>query len=421
MSPTINGRMFAELRDNSIEYNEFRVVILNADLHKTIEFTSELEVLSNYLETKNLPYTFSVHIVSNSNDNYHRNLSFVTICNLNKTSTDDVTEYAKENDIDLILDSEKIFSNKQIYDHKMTSRVTNDYLGLKDECEIFLVGKEVAWTFKNAMFNQTWLSRYLMREGLCRETFEFMGNCKELKGYSEEQQEKLRYLTNRLAHIEYCRDVLLSYIQKLKKAQRNDNNTIDHNHEFGYHLSNYYFLMAGGLDITARLHNSLYGLGLTSFGDLGLEKGTFIRKLSTKRPSLARIYKSKKSQKWMAWLKDRRNYIAHESAMSMSPLVKERDPPLTEKEIEALVDQQTDWTLMSSMLTPDLYEAQRQMVRNIVVASSYELIAPAVMTVKKGNKTRISFPLIDIQYDYAQYSNLIKKTIDHLKRQRKQS
>lgn len=410
MSPFINGTIYPELPMQMLDPTELNVLILSPLNADYLMFMSQIKVLHNYVQDRIGNGThIQIHALKDSKPNMFEHLS-VKLHQLDDVKLASINELVQRLDIDLVLDTQSYFSDKDAVDNDSSFKVVRDLDGLTAECEAFLVGRNTPWLFSNATWNMTWLVRYYMRPGLCADAFSFMGEAKQKHGYNDEQVERLRYLTNRIGQIDYCRDMLNAFLQKKRRAFRHGIENQDYNFELNYHLSNYYFLISGGLDILARTLNDVLKLGITGYMGLGLEKKDFIKVLSKSRPDLAKLYTAKKVKEWIEWMKERRNYIAHEAGMYHTPLVQEKEVKMTPEELERKIDEQVGW--MKGDLPADVYQAHRDMVANLVKMEDYEEVLSDVMIVQTNGKNKKLFsPLRNIDYDYDHFQDLTHKTI----------
>lgn len=415
MTPIVNGNMFPELHEQMLDPTEFNVLILNSLNNEHLKFLSQLEVLHNYIKSKIDDGTvIQIHAIKDSKKNMFEEQVRVTVHKLDNVKLATALGLIKQLDIDVVLDNAPHFSDKEVIDNDTSFKVVRDLDSLISECETFLVGRNIPWILNDAMWNTTWFARYYSRPGLCRNVFNFMGEAKAEYKYTDEQVERVRYLTNRIGQIDYSRDVLNSYLQKKRRVFRHDIKHQDYSFELNYHLSNYYFLISGGLDILARILNDVYGLKIKRYAGLGLEKEDFNKALQSKRPDIAKLYGTKKVKSWIEWIKERRNYIAHEAGMHHSPLVKEKAKKMTKQELEQKIDEQTDWDFLKLIYPPEQYQARRDMVANVVKLEDYEEELSDVMIVKTSGNTKLFLPLRNIDYDYQQFQDVIRKTVTSL-------
>lgn len=414
--PIVSGSMYPELKLQMLDSPEFNVLILGELTHDYLFFLSKLDVLHNYIEDRIGDDTkINLYALKSDKRNMLEIHEGVTVHKLESINAESIAELIRSTDADVVLDTEQLISDKDAIDNDVNYLVARDLEAAEAECETFLVGRNIAWIFKDPMWNTTLFTRYYMREGLCRDTFYFMAEAAEKNGYTQDQVERVRFLTNRIGQIDYCKDVINSYLQKKRRAYRHGNTEQDFNFELNYHLSNYYFLISGGLDIIARILNDVFSLGIKHFGGLGLEKNDLTKALEKDHPEIAKLYGVKKVKEWIEWLKERRNYVAHEGGVHHTQLVEEKAVKMTPEELERKIDEQTDWVLMKAMLTPELYQAQRDMVANIVRMDDYDEVAADVMLVKTGGNTKVFMPLRNINHDYDHFQEITRKTLDNLK------
>jgi hypothetical protein len=415
MTPIVGGNMYPELHKQILDPRVFHALILSELTAEHLFFLSKIEVLHNYIQEKIGDQTrIQIHALKAPKPNKFEAHQGVELHELKSMTPESIAELVHAADIDAILDVKQLITDKKDNEFEQIVSITTGLDALEAECETFLVGRNIPWTFMDAMWNMTWFARYYARPGLCRDCYNFMLRAGDEHQYTSEQVERVRYLTNRIGQIDYCRDVLNSYLQRKRRAKRNGSDRQDYSFELNYHLSNYFFLISGGLDIIARILNDVFSLGIIGFGGLGLEKEDLTEALAIKQPDIAKLYKVKKVKEWIEWLKERRNYIAHEAGVQHTPILKEKELKMTAEEVERKIDLQTDWALLKSMLPQVLYQAQRQMVENIVRMDDFDEVAADAMIVKGRMTDKMFFPLKDIDFDYSHFQDLTKSTLEQL-------
>lgn len=326
-----------------------------------------------------------------------------------------ILKLAEQLDIDVIYDTKQVFSKKQTFLHDDKYKIVSKFDDLIAQCETFLVGRQIPWLFSSPTWHMTLFMRYYSRPGSCVDTYNLMVVAKTKYGYTGQQIERLRYLTNRIAQIEYSKDILSVLLQKKRRASRH-NIQQDYSFEINHGLSNYYFLITGGLDIMARIINDVFNLGITSFNAIALEKNDFQEVIQVKKPALARTLKVKKNMDWMKWIKERRNYVAHEAGINHTPLLKEKKKQMTPQELENKVDREMDWSFAKAMLPPQYYQNLRDIVKDQVrLDNDYEEISRDVMVVRSKGTTKLFHPLRDIDYDYKRFIEILSKVEIRLK------
>jgi len=413
--PIVNGMMYAEAREQLRSFNELNILVLGQNTTEFVTFLVHLDTMHVYInQTLSTNVKVTVHCTEAFNSGVAQTYG-VAMHTLSTVSDTSVKELVQTANIDIVYDQDDMLSKRYVQDNFYTFQTVKSLPELIASCEDFLVGNDIAWLFSSITWNLPLFMRYFDRPGLCRDYFTFMGECTGTLGYTSDQQEKVRYIANRLGQIEYSKDIIQSYIKRMRKAERNGYTDQDFNLELNYHLGNYYFLIAGVLDSMARLLNDVLRLGLNRH-QLALEKEDFINANRRKRTGFVRILTKQDFTNWQSFLKERRHFIAHEGDMRQSPLVEQNDTLLTDDEVERLVDAQSDWAFMATFTTPEHIQALRthaaQMVR---LQHDYKTVAKNVMIVPNANGTKIYQPLRSIEYDYDKLSDVMSKLLSRLR------
>ena len=202
------------------------------------------------------------------------------------------------------------------------------------QIEAYLAGYGIAWIMEHPILNVGWIQKYEYRGGLTRKAFQMLYMAQE-KGYSSKQLEYVRALLNKVMNIEYARDLVYHYLILKRRSNRNIGAN-NYTFELSYQLTTFTFFICSAMDTLARLVNNLYDLGYGRYQNYDIEKQEFIRKLNTKRKTLARILSLKKYREWGELIKVRRNDFTHSSHLYLTPMLMEDDDPLSDSELEAL-------------------------------------------------------------------------------------
>lgn len=400
--PIVNGVIYPELSPILHQFNTLKALILgdasNPDLS---ELLGQIDILHRYLSDigkSNLKIL--VHFSS-------------------PLSEESLLEKVSSDDLDVVLDFNKFYSDKFTNKNFYTVEIVRTVEELISSIENFLVGSGVAWRLREPVWNMQLLLRYMEQPGLCRDYYGYMVECQRSSKYTSEQIDSIRYIVNKIKQIDYARDLLKYYVKRLRKAERSGVGDDDsYSLELNYHIGNYYFLLAGALDSMARLLNGFLRLKIPrdKYSDLGLEKDNFIKRNKEKRTGLARKLSVKKINHWMVFLKKRRNFIAHEGDMRQTPLVEEIKTPLTNIEINAVVDQQMDWIQLACLIPQDMYDAHRAMVFEMVrIKNNYKVIARNIMHVPGKNGGTMWLPLMSVDFDYEHFSEIMSKILVKLR------
>lgn len=397
-------------------FEELNVLILGDVSTDLRGFMSHLDTLHYYLmDAVGSPIKIKVHCTSAVSITVATSLR-IERHGISIGSEEELLSAVNDIDLDIVFDQNDEFDQKFLWSKFYEFDAPKTFSELQASVENFLIGSGVAWSFAMPIWNMPLFMKYMSVPGLCMDYFSFMGEC-TAKGYSDEQKEKVRYVTNKIKQVEYARDILQYYIKRMRKARRAGMTDDDYNFQLNYHLSNYYFLMAGTLDSVARLINSVYKLGLTAYKDLAVEKDSFINKNRSKRTGFVRIFKRVKAKKWVIFLKDRRNFIAHEGDMRQTPIVQENETLLTDAEVDEIVDRQLDWGFLASVLPAEMYQAQRdQSVQLVRIQNDYRTIAEKIMMIPGAGGYKMHAPLIDVDHDYEQFAGIMSDVLVKLRR-----
>lgn len=400
--PIINGVIYPERRSILHKFDHLNILIIGDASHpELVEFFGQIDILRAYLSDIG-----KSHI--DIRTHFSGQLDEVDL--LGKVSLED---------LDIVLDFNKYYSEKFTNKNFYTVEIIQTINELVSSIENFLVGSGVAWRLREPVWNMQLLLRYMEQPGLCQDYYNYMVECQRSSKYTSEQIDRIRYIVNKIKQIDYARDLLQYYVKRLRKAERSGIGDDDsYNLELNYHISNYYFLLAGALDSMARLLNDFLKLKIPrdKYRDLGLEKATFIKRNKEKRTGLARKLSVKKINHWMSFLKKRRNFIAHEGDMRQTPLVEEIKTPLTDIEINAIVDKQMDWTQLARLAPQEMYDAHRAMAFEMArIKNNYKVIARNIMHVPGKNGGTIWLPLMSVDFDYEHFSEIMSKILVKLK------
>jgi hypothetical protein len=136
-------------------------------------------------------------VVSNINTT---NSSYAKIVSLDVQDHSALLRYASENNIDVIHDSEGVFTKKERFTHRESFVITNTLPELTVQLESYLTGNEIAWNFANPTWHINWIYKYSMQSGISSIAFGFIGTAQEKK-YTPKQMEFVRALANKTMHI----------------------------------------------------------------------------------------------------------------------------------------------------------------------------------------------------------------------------
>lgn len=423
--PIVQGYHVPEIDNARIRPKLFNILLLDLNHDQLSTITIYVSILHNYLDTLNMRnHRINLH-VSNNLPNVQSLATMYPLLKLhefNSESKTEILEIASNIDLDIILDEKEKFTDKEVADADGSVAIVRYFNPeFNDLLNCICVGWGVPWNFRDPIWNASWITKYLEPNSLTRKAFDFMGSSQE-QHYTADQQHSIRNLSNKLSQVSHSKQ-LLDYMLLLRRyAKRHNLKTEDVLFELSFHLSNYFLLISGSLDILARLINDVYGLGFRQYDSYTLDKQLFLDRLDNKRKGLAKIIRLNKYLDWMDWLRQRRNLLAHQSYLYLTPLIKQVKTPLTDEEINARVEASKDWELLSSSgLKPEFIAQMKEFKKfQIDLDENHETIAEDIMPINmKDRKTGdvkkvIYFPLKAINEDYKKMNELVIRILDNL-------
>lgn len=396
--------------------NILNILILGNTNQQLDAFINQLAVLNERFVSTNSEVSIRLHVSSRFSSIMADQEDLATH-EFMLSDQNSIKSVAQEADVDIIFDDTNALTDRFARNNFYIFEVVKSVRGLAAACEEFLLGHGVVGLFSNNMWSMPLLMRYYSRPGICANYFNFIGECTDIKSYTVEQKERVRYIANRIGQIEYSKDIIQSYIKRKRKAERNGYTQQDYDYELNYHLGNYYFLIAGALDSVARLLNEVLHLRLTRYSTLALEKPSFIDANRRRRTGYVRILTNREFVNWITFLKERRNFIAHEGDMRQVPIVQQNETPLTDDEVDSIVDTQMDWAFAVSVQPARFFAAMRAQARELVrIERDYTEIAKNAMIIPNEDGYKIYYPLPSINYDYEQLAKVLSKLLERLKR-----
>lgn len=421
--PTINGVTYPELNIHSAPNTIFRVALLAVDEGYLYSLMGKLEILKHYLSDIGSDFEIEIRVIRTKalEDNKEK-YSYSLFDDLGE-DVDEILSYAHSNNIDLIYsDNKELIA--ELYKSGNPFQYAETTAQLENEIEAFVTGKNVPWDFDSPVWNATWFSKYIENQTLMVNLRGLHNIASRKLGYSDMQISFVRALQHKAMQVRHCEEIILSLIQRKHFAERNYtikdsynyDNFYDYSFEIDYHLGNLYFLLSGTFDIIGRLLTDIYAISGKDVRP-NIEHVKFLEQLKTKNSELYNLYSKKEMNDWMMWIKRKRNYVAHESEVSYSDVIKAKKTKLTDAEVEVKVDAMKKWDAFRMLLGDDYVESQKAMGRFVVrTHEDNEILTKNAMQVnywdsEKGKVATVLFhPLVDTKADYDKYQILLDST-----------
>lgn len=424
--PIVSGYHIPEIVNPRARPIVFNVLLLDLSFDQISTISIYVDMLHNYLDTLGLTKNrIRLHIATDNEVSVHG----LTLMNdelkahiIDIESKEEILELASLVDADIILDEKDRFTKEEIFSNA-DSVIIVQYFNpqFNDLLNAICAGWDVPWNFREPIWNASWISKYLERGTLSKRVFDFM-DISRSKNYTDEQRHIVRNLSNKVSQVNHCKQLLDYNLLLRRYAKRHSIKAEDILFEISYELNNFYILITGCLDVLARLINDVYELGFKSYEPYTLDKQLFITRLESKRKGLVSIISLNKYLDWMDWMKKRRNMLAHESYLYLTPLIKRKDVQLSEAEIEQAVDAAFPYDdYVRAGIDSAHIEGLKEMQRfQIDLEQNHETVIDDIMTMKKKDrktgieKEIIFLPLRAIEDDYKTMSELINKILKNL-------
>ena len=324
-------------------------------------------------------------------------------------------------DIDFILDIDRIISEAEIKRHSNKCCVVRSAKSLMEQCDDFLVGHDIAWSFfaPEGPMALNWEGFYMLSGP------ELLRRCSNLlrtniaKQSPESYVGVLRSLVGKAIHLSHTKSLLQAHSINQRRIERHEIQNYDHGFEFRYYMTFYYLLGGGVLDILANLLNLKYKLGCTSRSTgVSIYKTKFLDALAQYEPEFVSFCRTEGVKKWLENKKIIRDYLAHQSFLSFTSIVKEKREKVSERDLVARTRER--FHAMFGEYPENMSISQARQIINMITAElkvemDHEvLIDQAAVVPKKGGGSLIFKPLEELKNDYKYMNIIINKTLDKL-------
>ncbi len=283
---------------------------------------------------------------------------------------------------------------------------------LELQCEIFVRGHDIPWTFVDMAWNRPWTTFYFMAEN---ETFtvglRFLDKCHK-KNLSAETSETGRMLIyNRLSNLCFTRDRLLFYDLERRAASRAKWTRQRFAFEVGYFLEFYYLLIFGGLDSIAVLLNAALDLGI-KLRKVAAQSQAFLNALKTKAPEIHMAFVDPEFSKFLDRIAYLRHLAAHRGSIMPGPVYQKPVVEPTPEELDKdISEEDLDATINLSPKGP-LREQVRGLYRyKMKIDRSKKILDDAILIEAKGKYGFIR-PMADIEWNFNKFHSFMVRVLE---------
>lgn len=276
-------------------------------------------------------------------------------------------------------------------------------------CEIFVRGHEIPWSFNRPAWWKPWMVFYPIVEPDIQ-LMERFWRLSMQKGVSTKIQERIRSLGfNRWSAVLYTRDKLLFYVLQRRTAKRQNLTRQDFTFELAYYLNHYFLLFWGALDQVSWIVNEICNLGFqpNQWRNVGVAKQGFLNRLRNQDPEMAAEFEEPEFQRWINVLKLTRHYVAHQGTAQLSPLYEKPAEEPTDAEIDREIEKSQRWREDEKLLPREILEAFRPTFRMEWRLEHYRQISDASFHIQGETDHAIVFPLENIEWEYDRFKQFV--------------
>jgi len=296
MTPLVHGYIYPEVESSRLLTYNFRILIDPSSVKRAEKSLFDIDTLRQYLSESKSPCKIDLLLPAPISGQFVDEYDFMnrlgaeflpTATILVPEATAVFPEQAGTPSQAAALASAALIGNADIIlslDMAVQQDTVNRFLDLylsvrtnddaKRDCEIFVRGHEIPWSFNRPAWWMPWTTFYPMMEPDISEISKLQ-NLAVQKGVSSEIQDEIRSLgLLRWGTICYTRDKLLFFLQQRMTAKCGKFERQGFIFELTYYLNHYYLLFWGGLDQICWIVNEICDLGFSpkQWGKVGVTK-----------------------------------------------------------------------------------------------------------------------------------------------------
>ncbi len=285
---------------------------------------------------------------------------------------------------------------------------------LKRQCEIFVRGHDIPWSFELLVWNEPWNGFYQINE---QRTFqagvEFLHRAHN-KRLDKDTQEAGRMLVhNRLPNLCFSRDRLLFYDLQQNVSRRRAWERQEFLFETGYYLNFYYLLLHGGFDHLALVVNGALGLGLAP-KNVGAAYAGFLTALANKAPEIHAYFTEPRLLDFFARVSALRHFAAHRGSIAPGKIYEQIDPEPSGAELDAEIAKQGLDDFLDVVPGGPVRDAFRATLRQKMLLSMSKLIAEGVVFLELDGKWNYIRPMSDIEWNFERFHSFMVAVLNAL-------
>lgn len=276
------------------------------------------------------------------------------------------------------------------------------------QCEIFVRGHDVPWSFDHMVWNGPWTSFYQLTE--MRTGLAFLERCQ--KSTDAETFDAARMLIhNRLPNLCFTRDRLLFYGMQQSAARRAQWERQEFLFEAAYYLNFYYMLIHGGFDHLAVVLNGALSLGVAP-RDVGATYESFLTPLSLKGAEIHALFTSPDFMVFQERIAALRHFAAHRGSIMPGTMYETPEQEPTLQQLDEEIARQGRDDFLRFIPRGPLQDAFRETLRFKVRLSKYKKAAEGVVFLEIKGKKYLIKPMNDIEWNFSKFHKFMTKVLN---------
>jgi hypothetical protein len=283
---------------------------------------------------------------------------------------------------------------------------------LKRQCEIFVRGHDIPWSFDYIAWSQPWNGFYNLSERRTfKAGFDFLEDAHGKKINKNTQEDARMLVHNRLPNLCFTRDRLLFYDMQQAVSRRLGWERQEFLFEVGYYLNFYYLLLHGGFDHLALVVNGALGLGLPA-KNVGATYAGFLNALQITAPEIYGLFTEPHLVNFVERLAALRHFAAHRGSIAPGKIYEKLDPEPSTAELDAEIAKQGLDGFLSVFPDGPVREAFKSTLRQKMLISMSKLLAEGIVFLQIQGKWSYIRPMSDIEWNFERYHRFMAAVLN---------
>ncbi len=280
------------------------------------------------------------------------------------------------------------------------------------QCEIFVRGHEVPWSFAYMVWNEPWTAFYNLSEAHSfRDGLRFL-ELAQKRGLDSGTQDTARMLVhNRLPNLCFTRDRLLFFDMQQAAAKRAKWQRQDFVFEVGYFINFYYWLIYGGFDHLASIINGGLKLGLQE-KQVGATYESFLNTLSQKAPEIHALFTDPALVQFIQGIGALRHFAAHRGSIMPGKLLEKPDEEPTPEDLDKEIAQLGLDRDLAYFPEGPIRDWAKDLLRYKVRLSKHKEIAEGVVLIEIKGKWGFISSMDDIEWNFQKFHNFLTSVLN---------